>query len=356
MAEQSAQERTEQATPRKVEKARQEGQVAQSPEVGSVAVLGAAAFAFWAFRQMTGDTLMALMQTVWIRAFEIDLTELANRNSAVLAFALMAKVAGPYMVTFALVGLAASVAQVGWHVSGKALQPKLEKLDIIKGMSRLVSKRSAMELLKSVAKIAILASVGYWTIAGRLSALPASADASLGLFLFLAWDLVSTLFLRVLVALLLLAILDYAFQRWQTAEDLKMTRQEVRDEMKETDGDPHVKSRIRRLQQEMARRRMLQAVPEADVVVTNPTHFAVALKYAGGSDPAPRVVAKGADLIAHRIKEVANEAGVPVIEDPPTARALYRLSDIGSFIPQELYGAVAEILALVYRRKQAARG
>jgi flagellar biosynthetic protein FlhB len=356
MAEQGAQERTEQATPRKQQKARQEGQIAQSPEIGSVAVLGAAAFAFWVFGQMTANTLTALMHTVWIRAFEIDLAEIANRNGAILALALVARLAGPYMATFALVGLAASVAQVGWNISGKALQPKLEKLDLIKGAGRLVSKRAGMELLKSIAKIAILAGIGYWTISERLAALPPAANASLGLFLRLTWDLISTLFLRVLTALLLLAIIDYAFQRWQTADDLKMTRQEIRDEMKETDGDPQVKGRIRRLQQEMARRRMLQAVPDADVVVANPTHFAVALKYAGGDEPAPRVVAKGADLVAQRIKEIASDAGVPVIEDPPTARALYRLTDIGAFIPQELYGAVAEILALVYRRRQASRG
>lgn len=354
MAETSGQERTEQATPRKVQKARQEGQIARSNELSSVAVLVAAAFAFWAFGETTLNLLGVFMRTVWARAFEIEASQVASRNGALAGFGYLGLIVGPYMLVLALTGVAINVAQVGFALSPKALKPKLEKLNVFKGLKRLVSRRSGMELIKSVGKISILAALGYWTLSERLVDLPPLAQSGLSAFLQLAWELAATLFVRVIIALLLLACLDYAFQRWQTAQDLKMTKQEVKDEMKETDGDSQVRGRIRRLQQEMSRRRMMKAVPEADVVVTNPTHYAVALKYKGANSPAPLVVAKGADLLAKRIREIASAAGVPIVEDKPTAQALYNLTEVGDFIPQELFGAVAEILALVYRRRRAA--
>ncbi len=355
MAEQGAQERTEQATPKKLEKARGEGQVSKSTELNSVAVLFAAVLAIWAFGETSMEQLGDLMRLVWVRAPEIDVVEIATRKGAIAGFGFLGLVAGPYMVVLLLAGLGVNIAQVGFVVSGKSIQPKLDKLNPIKGFGRFVNKRAMMDLFKSLAKIGLMGGIGVWTVRGFLGYAPSLANSDLHHLLTLTSELIGTLVIRILVALVILAILDFAFQRHQLAQDLKMTRQEIKDEMKETEGDPHLKSRIRRIQQEMSRRRMMKAVPDADVVVTNPTHYAVALKYDAPNCPAPIVVAKGVDLLALRIREIAEEAGVPIVEDQATARALYSTAEVGESIPRDLYGTVAEILALVYRRQKAAR-
>ncbi len=353
MAEASAQERTEQATPRRREKARSEGQVAKSTELNSVAVLLAAVLALWAFGGVALQRLANLMLTVWQRAGDVDVVEIANRKGAFAGFGYVATVAGPFFVVLLLAGVAVNLAQVGFLASSKAIQPKLSKINPIKGFGRFFSKRSSMELLKSLAKVGIMGGIGVWTVSDYIGFAPSLANSDLHHLLLLTVTLVTTLVLRVLAALIVLAVLDYTFQKWQLSQDLKMTRQEVKDEMKETEGDPQMKSRIRRIQQEMSRRRMMKAVPNADVVVTNPTHYAVALKYDAPQSAAPVVVAKGADLLALKIREIAEQASVPIVEDAVTARALYATTEIGEQIPRELYGAVAEILALVYRRKKA---
>jgi flagellar biosynthetic protein FlhB len=260
-------------------------------------------------------------------------------------------VAVPFGALLLAIGAAAQILQSGWIWSTERLQWDLARLNPISGLKRLFSLRAIMELPKSFIKIGIIGGVVYWNLKEELLRLPQMLQMDAQSALFFSGHLALHMTLWISGALGVLAITDYAFQRWQLARDLRMTRQEVKQEQRETEGDPLIRSRIRTLQREKARRRMMQDVPKADVVITNPTHIAVALKYDGLRMAAPTVVAKGAGYIAERIRQVAAEHGVPLIENKPLAQTLHKLVDIGREIPTELYQAVAEILAMVLRAK-----
>jgi flagellar biosynthetic protein FlhB len=239
--------------------------------------------------------------------------------------------------------------QVGFRISTKSLTPDFTRIDPLKGMTKLVSIKSGVELIKSVLKVGIVA----WVMWSFLSAeypslvdLAGMAPIAAGLAIFdLCWRLLA----RATTAILIIAILDYLYQKIQFEQTLRMTKQEIKEEYKRSEGDPLIKSRVKQRQREIARGRMIQDVARADVVITNPTHFAVALKYDASAAAAPKVVAKGQRLLAQRIKEVAKEHNVPIVENPPIARLLYKTVEVGQQIPEELYQAVAEILAYVYR-------
>jgi len=218
-------------------------------------------------------------------------------------------------------------------------------------MKRLVSLKALVELAKSIVKILIIGSVAYLLVKSDMQDFPALSHQEVGqILVFIARVSLKVCFF-VCLAMVILAVLDFLYQRWQHDEDLKMTKQEVRDEQKQTFGDPQVKARIRSVQLEMAKRRMMEAVPEADVVITNPTHLAIALKFDAEEMIAPRVLAKGAGYVAQRIREIAEENQIPIVEEKPLAQALYKMVELGEYIPAELYRAVAEVLAYVYRLK-----
>jgi flagellar biosynthetic protein FlhB len=238
--------------------------------------------------------------------------------------------------------------------SNEAITPKFDRFNPITGIKRLFSTRSLIELLKSLLKLAVVGWIGYTTIMGELKVFPLLVDKTGAEVLAFAGQVCFKLFLKTGLALLVIAGFDYAYQRYQFEHNLKMTKQEIREEFKSTEGDPLIKSRIRSLQRERSRQRMMKDVPKADVVLTNPTHLAVALRYDVEKSAAPVVVAKGARLIAERIKAIAKENGVPVIENKPLARMLFKNAEIGSEIPFELYKAVAEVLAVVYRMRNRA--
>jgi flagellar biosynthetic protein FlhB len=250
-----------------------------------------------------------------------------------------------------VLGAGAQVLQSGWVWSTERLQWDPARLNPIAGLRRMISGRSLVELAKAFLKIGLIAAVLYWRLREEMLALPLLLQMELQAAFFQAGRLALGLILWTAAVLVVLAAADYAYQRWQLGRDLRMSRQEVKQEQRETEGDPIIRSRIRSLQREKARRRMMQEVPKADVVITNPTHLAVALKYDGILMSAPVVVAKGAGFIAERIREVALENGVPIIENKPLARSLHALVDIGREIPSELYQAVAEILAMILRAK-----
>jgi len=257
----------------------------------------------------------------------------------------------PMMLILAVAGFAVGFAQVGGVLSIQPIIPDLSRISPSKGMSRIFSKMGAMEMVKSLIKIGAIGYIGYSTIKGQMDNLPSLTSENASGIAAYAMRTTFDLGMKVVVLMLFVAVMDYGFQRWQHIQNLRMTRRELKEELKETEGDPMIRSIIRERGMEIARRRMMQEVPKADVVVTNPQHIAVALKYDKEVAPSPIVVAKGADLLAQRIKEIAREHNVPIFENPPLARALYESVDIGEMIPEELYFAVAQILAQVYRMR-----
>jgi flagellar biosynthetic protein FlhB len=258
----------------------------------------------------------------------------------------------PVMTAVVIAGLLGNIIQVGFLFTGETLVPKFSKLNPIKGMKKFVSIRSLAELVKSLIKVCIVAGVAVLMIRGELENIPGLMQMRpIDIVAFIGSVSLRICFYTCLV-LIVLAILDYAFQRWRHEKDLKMTKQEVKDEFKQREGDPKVRARIRKVQIEMARRRMMEAVPEATVVITNPTHLAIALKFDVKKMIAPCVVAKGAGAIAGRIKEIAKKNNVPIVENKPLAQTLFKAVEIGGLIPVELYRAVAEVLAYVYRLRE----
>jgi flagellar biosynthetic protein FlhB len=257
----------------------------------------------------------------------------------------------PFGLTLLVLGTGAHVLQTGWVWSTERLRWDLGRLDPIAGLKRMVSLRATVELAKALFKIAAIGSVVYWNLKEEILAIPLMLQMETGAAFFMAGRMALTVTAWVAGAMVVLAVADYGYQRWQLSQDLRMSRQEVKQEQKETEGDPLIRSRIRSLQRQAARRRMMAEVPKSDVVITNPSHLAVALRYDGVRMAAPVVVAKGAGFIAERIRQIAAEHGVPIIENKPIARSLHKLVEVGREIPVELYQAVAEILALVLRAR-----
>jgi len=262
--------------------------------------------------------------------------------------------AAPLMLLSLAVGLVVNIFQVKWHPTLKPLMPKFSKLNPISGLKRMFSMRSVLELVKSLAKLGIIGWAVYTMIASRMEDLFILLDMPILSALMLIGNLAVDLGLMVGALYLLIAAADYAYQRYKHTKDLKMTKQEVKEEYKQTEGNPQIKGKIRQKMREISMRRMMAEVPGADVIITNPTHYAVALKYEKDSLSAPLCVAKGVDFLAKRIREVAVENKVEIVEDKQLARAIYNTVDIGREIPPELYQAVAEILAFVYRLKNKA--
>jgi flagellar biosynthetic protein FlhB len=348
----SGQDRTEEATPRRRQQAQEKGQVPRSRELTTtVLLLGGTA----GLMMLSGYMIEGL-SALFREGLALDRQMIFLKDAGLLQLGRLtgaaALVLAPFCALLFLLAAAMPVALGGWSFSGEAMAPKLSKLDPIKGLGRLFGPRGLMELLKALAKFLLVGSVAglvlWWELDELLSLSGLPLEQALAQT---AWLAGYTL-LGVSAATALVAAVDVPFQLWQHNKQLRMTRQEVRDEFKETEGRPEVKARIRQLQQEMAQRRMMEAVPDADVVVTNPSHYAVALKYESQRG-APRVLAKGKDLVAKAIRDRADAAGVPRIELPPLARALYAHTRLNEEIPPPLYLAVAQVLAYVYRLRSA---
>lgn len=343
-------DKTEPATPKKREDAREKGQVAQSRDVSTVLLLGTGALAL-------GSALGVAMAR---RVVELSLSDwggtvvrpdsLADFHAVLLHHGIVsAAILLPIAALLMVVGVASNVAQVGWLFTTEALAFKLEKLDPIAGLRRMFSMDRLYELVKSVAKLSVVVWILWITLAPALPEVFAliSADASQSVA-------AGGLLLRRTVWIILavfaaFAAFDAFWQHTQLEKKLRMTKQEVRDEAKQREGDPKVKSRIRQIQREVAQRRMFEAIAEADVVVVNPTHYAVALQYRPPLHAAPKVLAKGRNLIALRIRARAEELGIPVVENPPVAQLLYRVAKLDREVPEELFAAVAEVMAYVYK-------
>lgn len=352
MSEESDLEKTEEATPRRLEKAREEGQVARSMELTAFSLLITAAVGLLLMGAGLMDHLVKIMKSgMYIErelAFQPEL--MLTRLYSLTLEGLIAM--APLLFLLLIVAFFAPMLLSGWMISAKALMPNFSRLNPIKGIARIFSMHSAVELIKAILKtvlIGIIAAIVMWvnkdTVMGLLTVPVDLGIARTG-------DFMAMCFLLTVAGLILVVAVDVPFQIWQHAKQLRMTKEEVRREFKESEGDPFVKARIRGLQREAARRRMMSEIPKADVIVTNPTHYAVALRYQSGSMRAPKVVAKGVHLLAARIREIAQEHRVPILEAPPLARALYYHAELESEIPEKLYVAVAEVLAYVYQLRR----
>ncbi|MGF6569864.1 flagellar biosynthetic protein FlhB [Paraburkholderia fungorum] len=352
MAEDSDLEKTEAATPRRLQKAREEGQVARSRELSTFALLSAGFFGVWGMSGSIGEHFQGMLRASLTfdhaSAFETS-RMLIGAGAAVREgfYALM-----PILAFTGLAALLAPMALGGWQLSAAGLEPKFSRLDPIAGLGKMFSINGPIQLGMSLAKTLVVGIIGGTAIWNRREEILALATQPLNLALANSVHLIGVCCGMTVAGMLVVAGLDVPYQLWQFHKKLRMTKEEVKREHKESEGDPHIKGKIRQQQRAAARRRMMTNVPKADVVVTNPTHFAVALQYTDGEMRAPKVVAKGVNLVAARIRELAAENNVPLLEAPPLARALYHNVELNQEIPGPLYGAVAEVLAWVFQLRR----
>ncbi len=352
MSEQSFQEKTEQATPKKKDDARKKGNIAKSRELSSVTILTAGTlFMFFNAKSMTmslGNNIRKSIQQI-PEIMSYDGFSSSLIKGVITEFLIFLT---PIMILLMVVSILTNLLQTGIIFSVEPLTPKASKIDPIKGLEKVFSKRALVELAKSIIKIVIIGWVAYSVFKKDMTQMiPLIYRENAQIFLLLG-ELSFRLMVKCCCVILVLAILDFIYQKWEYQQNLKMTKQEVKDEFRQSEGDPLIKSRIRSIQREMARRRMMEEVPKADVIITNPTHLSIALKYKPEEGMrAPVVVAKGANNIAFKIREIALKFNIPLMENKPLAQNLYKL-ELGSEIPPQLYQAVAEILAYVYGLKK----
>jgi flagellar biosynthetic protein FlhB len=348
------QEKTEQPTEKRLDEARKKGQIAQSRELPTcLMILFTSIFLY--FVASHGFHEMFKVYVSYVRNINIDIN--ASNIYTILSFAAYRWVwiMMPLFALLIIITIFGTVVQTGFMWSPEAMQFKFENINPLNGIKKLFSKRSAIEVLKSILKICLLAYIAYSIIIKELPAILSLPGKDTRAIIEYLGTTCFYLAIKVSIIFLFIAVLDYLFQKWQHKKDLMMTHQEVKEEFKEREGNPLVKSRIRSLQRDMARRRMIEDVKTADVIVTNPTHFAIGLKYQFGAMLAPKIVAKGAGFVAEKIKEVARMHNVPLIENKPIARALFYAVKVGDYIPEQFYVIVAELLAAVYRQRNRVR-
>lgn len=344
----SAQDRTEAPTQRRREEAREGGQIARSADLSAAAILlGGLLFLHWWGEGIFGRMLTLTKTYLGEDGFHtVDAQQVGALTRSVLIET--SQILLPFMAALVVLAVLVNYLQIGWIITFKPITPSLDRLNPLSGLARMFSARSFVHLVMGILKMAVLILVAWWTLRDRIGLLASASGLSHLSIAAVATDLLFTLGLRLAIVLLILAIVDYGYQRLRTEKDLRMTKEEVREELKRMEGDPKIKSRRRQVQMQIAMQRIRAAVPKADVVITNPTEFAVVLQYDSETMHAPRLTAKGTDYMAMRIREMAIAHGVPIVERPPLARAIYRQVEVGQEIPADLYKAVAEVLAYVY--------
>jgi flagellar biosynthetic protein FlhB len=352
MADYSEQERTEEATAQRREDFRRRGHVAQTRELASVLLLLGFACCIW----MMGQFFLGHIFEAYRMAYAAISPGTMNKDAIVPLMGQIGihalLVLGPIFLLAFIVAAGSSLLQIGFLFSEEAMTPNLEKINPIEGLKRLFSLKSLLEGMKSMIKLTVIAYTAYYILSSSQDTLPRLMFLAPGqIFQYLASE-IFRLILGMGGVLISIAIMDYFLQRYQLEEQMKMTKQEIRDEVKTREGDPLIKARIRKIQKEVAQRRMMADVPKADVVITNPTHLACALKYSPEKFAAPILIAKGQDLVAQRIRELAKENGIPIVENKPLARTIFKTLEVGQVIPRELFAAVAEVLAYVFKLKK----
>ncbi|BCD68375.1 flagellar biosynthesis protein FlhB [Nitratiruptor sp. YY09-18] len=342
-------DKTEKATPRRREKAREEGQVAKSMDIAISASLVSVFLLFLFYIPFAFKKLY----TLFVHFFSNPLANIPENNYLIVKEIVydLAILLAPIFLTLLVIGVAANVVQVGFHITWKPLMPKLEKINPISGLKRLFSLKVLFELFKNLLKLLVATAVSYYLVTYlledvfRFSATPLYSDS----YILIKYTLVMVLGFALLS--IPVAVIDFFFRKYEFEESIKMSKQEIKEEQKLYEGNPQIKSAIRKKMREMSLTRMMAEVAKADVVITNPEHFAVALAYKRGAMQAPKVVAKGVDFVALRIKEEAKAHGIPIEENPPLARALYQSCEIGDYVPENLYQAIAKIFAKIYKKR-----
>jgi flagellar biosynthetic protein FlhB len=351
MSQDSDQERTEEATGKRRDDFRKKGQVAQSKEVTTAALM-TMSLLLWVF--YAGRFWQSLLQY-----FDLSLSHLHQMPVSLLSIMVLgqettlvlARLLWPVFMLTLVVGFLSSFMQVGPLFTTKPFMPDLSKFNPITGVGRMFSKRSAVELVKSLAKVGLVGAVAYNTLSNEFKGALSLLSLDLSQTITYLGNTAYLVLAKTCGILIVLGLIDYLFTRWEMEQKMKMTKQELKEEFKESEGDPQLKARVRSVQQQMARKRMMSEVPKADVIITNPTHLSIAISYVREEMDAPKIIAKGADHLALRIREIARENKIPVVENVAVARALYK-REIGEVIPDEMFKAVAEILAYVYSMKK----
>jgi flagellar biosynthetic protein FlhB len=349
MAEESDLEKTEEASPKRLEKAREEGDVPRSRELAACAVLFAAGLSLMMLQQPLNTALKDSLRSglQFDRTMAFDPVSLLMKSSHTVMDLLIAF--APLALILLAVAIASPVLVGGWVFSNKAYMPQFGRLNPLRGIGNMFSKNALAELIKSIGKAFIVSAVAYWVVSSDMEPIMSLSNMPIEAGISEVSDLMMTGFLTIVAALIFIAAMDVPYQLYHYAEKHKMTKEEVKQESKESEGNPEIKGKIRQQQREMARRRMMSKIPTADVVITNPTHYAVAVKYQEDGMSAPIVVAKGADAVALKIREIAKEHKIVTLESPKLARALYAHTELDQEIPEALYAAVAEVLAYVFQ-------
>ena len=354
--DENGQERSEQPSIKRLQEAKDKGQVCKSNEVSTCFLFLATVISFYFYIPSMASKLGSIVSSYLGNASIWDGSQESVLSIFHQAVSQLAILVLPILGVFLLVGLASNIIQIGFVLSAEPITPKWSKIDPIKGFkNKFFSLRSLQQLVKTLVILFVIGLVAYRAIKREIPAFPPLIDSDLSVILLTIFQSAMHLLWDFLWIFIMVAVADYVFQRWQHNQDLKMTKQEIKDEMKLHEGNPQIKSKIRSIQLHMARRRMMKELPKADVVITNPTHLAVALKYERGTMVAPVVIAKGAGILAEKIKDLARTSHIPIVEDKPLARALYKTVEIGDIIPDKWYKAVAEILAYVYKLKAGVR-
>ncbi len=348
-------DKTESATPKRRSEARKRGQVPRSNDLSSIFVLCALVLALHSLTGMAAAAVLQYFQNAFAHLDDIRLTPGIVMEQGGTAVLTLVRAVGPLVLLAMTAGVVVNVAQSGFNIATEGLKPNFNKMNPLSGLKRLVSTRSLVELVKALYKIGLVSWIAFATIRGSYPQLVLMTRLEAGQAVSLVGDVAYRMMLRVVVTMLFLAALDYFYQRYQFEKSIRMTKEEVKQEYKQMEGNPQIKARIRARQREISKKRMMSEVPTADVIITNPTHFAIALKYDPEKTAAPVVVAKGQDFVAQKIRAVAQENDVPIVENPPLARALYKQVELGREIPNDLYGAVAEVLAFVFEINQRRR-
>lgn len=343
-------ERTEEPSAKRRQDFRKKGQVAQSKEVQTAALI-TVCLLFWLFYLPAfWNGLTQLIFGLWQSCGSFEITPYSILGFANFLLKEVARLLLPLFFLVAVVAFFSSLFQIGWLFTATPLLPDFNKLNPISGFGRFFSKKSFLEVIKSLLKVLLVGYIGYSTVLNNFEEALILVDASVITTLSFLGRIAGLILAKICAALIFMAFIDFLFVKWEMEQKMKMTKQELKEEFKQSEGDPHIKAQIRSIQQEMARKRMMADVPKADVVVTNPTHISVALQYDRDAMDAPKVIASGSGYIAFRIREIAGQHDIPIIENPPVARLLHELN-IGEYIPEDLFKAVAEILAHVYSLK-----
>ena len=347
-------DKTEKATPKKLDDARKEGRVARSSDLINGFMLLLMFFVLKLFGGIMAGLFLDSFVKYYNKASDIsmevfDVRQAVNLSNEIVLDIVIASL--PVLIGSFIVALVGNIVQVGWKVTGKPLKPKLDRLNPIGGLKRMFSQEKVVELIKSILKVLAIALVAYNEVKDRWKFILNLYDFEFMQAILNIFDIVLDVGIKISLIFVVIGLVDFGYQKWKHLHDLRMSKQEVKDEMKQSEGDPQIKGQIRQKMREGARRRMMQDLPKADVVITNPTHFAVAVKYDKETAEAPYVLAKGADYVAANIKEIAKQNNIEIVENKPLARMLYYNVEIGDQIPPELYQMVAEVLAYVYSVK-----